>query len=93
MDTGTFNDLLKTLIGQVITVINPHSYIPTLTGFRIDAETYKAKVLSTENGTLRVLIEYISNPREQTKEKAFQYIPIKQIRHVQVSNSEKLLML
>ncbi|MBU0755873.1 MAG: hypothetical protein KJ645_12085 [Planctomycetes bacterium] len=93
MDTRSFHEVLKTLIGQVITVINPSSYIRTLTGFRIDAETYQAKVISSENGTLRILIETISNPQKNSKEKAYQYIPIEQIKHVQVSKSERHLML
>ena len=93
MNSRSFHAVLKTLIGQVITVINPSSYIPTLTGFRIDAETYQAKVISTEGDTLRILIDYISNPQNKAKEKAYQYIPIDQIKHVQVSKTARHVML
>lgn len=93
MDARSFQEVLKNWIGQVITVINPSSYIPTLTGFRIDAESYKAKVISTENDTLRILIEFLSNPHKQVKEKAYQYIPIEQIRQVQVSKNDRFVLL
>jgi len=90
---STFGEILKPLVGQVVTVINPTSYIPTLTGYRIDAETYKAKVLSIEDGTLRILIEFVLDPHKKTKEKAYQYIPIEQVRQVQISNSDKFVMI
>jgi len=93
MDAKSFQDVLKNWIGQVITVINPSSYIPTLTGFRIDAESYKAKVISTEDNTLRIMIEYLSNPHKKSREKALQYIPIEQIRQVQVSKNDRLVLL
>jgi len=46
MDPKTMEDAFKILIGQVITVINTQSYVRTLTGYRVDVEVYKAKVIS-----------------------------------------------
>lgn len=88
-----FEEILGDLIGQVITVVNPQSYIPTLTGYRIDVETYKAKVLSCENGILRILIDYLKDPRKNLKERAFQFIPIDQVKQVMISKNDRFLTL
>ncbi|MHC4944786.1 MAG: hypothetical protein ACYTG7_17360 [Planctomycetota bacterium] len=93
MDAKTIDDVCKTLVGQVVTIINPQSYIPTLTGYKIDVQTYKAKVLGYEGHTLKILTEYISDPHKKVKEKAFQFIPGQQIRRVTISQSDRFISL
>jgi hypothetical protein len=93
MDAKTIDEVCKALIGQVVTIINPQSYIPTLTGYKIDVQTYKAKVLGYESHTLKILTEYISDPHKKVKEKAFQFIPGQQIRRVTISQSERFISL
>lgn len=93
MDANSINEVCKSLTGQVVTVINPQSYIPTLTGYKIDVQTYKAKVLSYEDGTLKILTEYMSDPHKKVKEKAFQFIPGSQIRRITISQSERFISL
>ena len=93
MDAKAFDGILDEWIGQVVTVINPLSYIPTLTGCKVDTEAYKAKIVSCENGILKILVEYLSDPRKKIKEKAFQFIPVDQIKRIMISKSERLLNL
>jgi len=93
MNTSTFDEILGGLIGKIVTVINPQCYTPTLTGYKIDAEAYKAKVVSCENGILRLLTEYLCNPREKIREKAYQFIPVDQIKRIMISKRERLLNL
>ena len=93
VDSQSFVDVFRGLIGQVITVVNPESYIPTLTGFKVDVETYKARVVSCDHGVLKILIEFLSDPHKKLKEKAYQFVPIDQIKRVMISKSEKLVSL
>lgn len=91
MCSKSFEDVLKDCVGKVITVINPSTYIPTLTGYKIDATSYKAKVISCEDGILRILIDYLSDPRQSKKEKAYQFVPTDQIKRIMVSKSERFV--
>lgn len=93
MDAKSMEEVCKALIGQVVTVINPQSYIPTLTGYKIDVQTYKAKIVSFEDKTLKILTEYMSDPHKKVKEKAYQFIPIQQVRRVTVSQSDRFISL
>lgn len=93
MDAKSIDDVLKSLVGQVVTIINPQSYIPTLTGFKIDVQTYKGKIVSYEEKTLRVLTEYLSDPHKKVKEKAFQFIPLEHIKRVTISQSDRFITL
>lgn len=91
MEAQSFGEVLGGLRGQVVTVVNQTSYIPTLTGFKVDVESYKAKVVSCENGILRILIDYLKDPRRKIKEKAYQIIPLEQIKQVMISKTERLV--
>lgn len=93
MDAKSINEVCTSLIGQVVTVINPQSFITTLTGYKIDVQTYKAKVVSYEDHTLKILTEYMSDPHKKVKEKAFQFIPGQQIRRITISQSERFISL
>ncbi len=94
---GNHNDaldeLLSGLTGHIVTVINPQSYTPTLTGYKIDASAYKAKVVSCEKGILKVMMDYLSDPHKKLKERAYQFIPTTWIKRVMISKSEKLISL
>jgi len=91
--TGALEKILAKLTGQVITVINPQTYTPTLTGYKIDSAACKAKVISCENGILRLLVEYLSDPRRKVTEKAQQFVPVDQIKRIMISKSERILTL
>ena len=93
MNINPLQDVLRSLVGQVVKVINPQSYIPTITGYKISSEVYKAKVVSLENGTVKILTEVMSDPHKNIKEKALQYIPVDQIKRVTISKSDRLISL
>jgi hypothetical protein len=86
-------EVFKTLVGKVVTVVNPESYIRTLTGFTIDKETYNGKVISYEEGTLKLFIEYIYDPHKKIKEKMFEFIHVDHIKRVAISKPERLIFL
>ncbi len=93
MDAKTLGEILNFLVGSVVTIVNPQSYSRTLTGYKIDTEPYKAKVISYEDRTLKILIEYEKDPAKKILEKAYQLIPYEQITRVSVSPTERFIML
>jgi hypothetical protein len=93
MDARTIEDVLKVLEGQIVTIVNPQSYVRTLTGFTIDEETYSAKIISFESGTLKVLIEYIFDPKTKAKEKMYEFIRVDHIKRVAIAKTDKLIIL
>ena len=93
MDPKTMKEACQLLIGQLVTVINLQSYVRSLTGYKVDVETYKAKVLSYEEDTLKIITEYVKDPHKKVKEKVFQFIPLCQIKRVTMSSSEKFIII
>ena len=93
MEAKSMKEILKALEGQIVSVVNPQSYVRTLTGYSLDVETYNAKVVSFENDTLKLLTEYLHDPRTKTKAKGFQFIHIDNVKRVGVSKTEKFIFL
>lgn len=93
MDAKTMEDVLKALEGQVITIINPESYVRTLTGYKMDMETYAAKIISFEAGTLKILTEFMRDPQKKEKEKIFQFIQIDKIKRIGISKKDRFIFL
>lgn len=93
MEAKSMKDILKALEGQIVSVVNPQSYVRTLTGYSLDVETYNAKVMSFENDTLKLLTEYLREPHKKVKDKGFQFIHLNQVKRVGVSKTEKFIFL
>jgi hypothetical protein len=91
MDFNTVEEAIKALIGKVVTIINPYSYITTLTGYKIDAEAYRGKIVSIEEGTVKIVTEFIKDPQKEIKAKALQLIPVNHIKRVSISPNEIFL--
>jgi hypothetical protein len=91
MNGESISEVLESLIGHVVTVINPHSYIPTITGYKIDAEAYGAKIVSINNGMMKVVTELLSDPHKNVKEKAVQFIPTGEIKGITLSKKSKII--
>ena len=93
MEAKSIEDILKSLEGQIVSVVNPQSYIRTLTGYTVDLETYNAKVISSEKGTLKLLTEYVHDPHRNVKEKGLQFIPMDRVKRIGISKTEKFIFL
>jgi hypothetical protein len=93
MEAKTMEEILKALEGQVVTVVNPESYVRTLTGYKIDMETYPAKIVSYKDGTVKILTEFVRDPHKKEKDKIFQFIRIEQIKRVGVGKAERFIFL
>lgn len=91
MDPKTLKEALDLIKGQLVTVINTQSYVRTLTGYKVDVETYPAKIVSFEDNTLKILTEYVKDPHKKIKEKVYQFVPSAQIKRVTISSSERFI--
>ena len=93
MEANSLDEILQVLVGQLVTVVNPQSYVRTLTGYKIDVETYTAKVMSYEGETMKILTEYVRDPHQKSKDKVYQFIHKDQIKRVTISKNERFLTL
>jgi len=93
MDPKSMTEAFQFLTGQLVTIINTQSYVRTLTGYKVDVETYKAKIISFEDNTLKILTEFVKDPHKKIKEKIYQFIPVAQIKRVTMSPTEKFVAL
>ena len=93
MEDRTFQELLKSLIGQIVTIVNPESYEDAPVGHQIRAGFYRAKPVGLGKDYLVVATELIhpAKPGDQQKEPVRQYIPIDQIKRVSILKTERLI--
>jgi hypothetical protein len=92
-DTKCFKDILKSLIGNVVTVVNPQSYEEMPVGHQIKPGFYRAKVLSMGEDFFAVVSEHQHAGKHAKKEPVKQFIPIREIKRVSVLKSERLIHL
>ena len=88
-----FHDLLRSLIGEIVTVVNPESYEDAPIGHQIRAGFYRAKPIGLGNDYLILATEFVHAGRESGKEPVRQYIPLTAIKRISVLKTEKLIHL
>ena len=89
-----YHDLLKSLLGQVVTVVNPESYEDAPVGHQIRSGFYRAKLIGLGKDYLIVATEFTHSAggaAGQAKEPVRQYIPISQIKRISILKSERLI--
>ena len=91
VEDKSFQDLLKSLMGQVVTMVNPESYEDAPVGHQIRAGFYKAKPIGLGKDYLIVATEYVHTGREASKEPVRQYIPLTNIKRISIMKGEKLI--
>jgi hypothetical protein len=87
----TFDAVLRSMVGKVVTFVNPESYEDAPVGYRLTTGFYKAKVIAVGQDYLSVATELVHKRGEKEKEPVRQYIPILQIKRVSVLKGERLL--
>ena len=90
-DDKMFDEILKSLLGKTITIVNPESYEDAPVGHQIRAGYYRAKLTGMGQDFLTVMTEYVHTGRETSKEPVKQFIPTRQVKRVSVMKSEILL--
>lgn len=87
----SFIDLLKTLVGKPVTVVNPESYEDAPVGHQIRAGYYRAKPIGLGQDYLILMAEYVHAGRETSKEPVKQFIPFAKIKRISLMKSERLI--
>ena len=87
----TFADILKALVGQVVTMSNPESYEESMAGHRLATDFYKAKVLQVTPEYITVVTEFKHTKGNVPKEPVKQFIPLVAVKRVSVMKSEKII--
>ena len=94
---STFRDLLRSLIGQPVTIVNSESYEDAPVGHQLRPAFYRAKPVRMGEDYL-VLVGVFVHPRsgagsDPTKEPIRQYIPLARIKRVSILETEWLIHL
>ncbi len=87
----TMPEVLKALVGKLITVANPESYEDAPVGHRLTTGFYKAKIMAVKSDHIVLLTEFKHIRGSAASETTKQFIPLARIKRVSVMKSEKVL--
>jgi len=87
----SYRSVLKSLVGQPITVVNPESYEHAPVGHKLTTGFYRGKVLGLGEDCLILATEFDKKGKDAAKEPVRQYIPIHRIKRISVMKAEKLI--
>ena len=93
IEDRSFVDVLRTLLGETVTMVNPESYEDAPHGHQIRAGFYRAKLVGLGKDYLVVVAEYVRADNEGRKEPAKQYIPIDRIKRISLTQTQQLIHL
>ena len=91
IEDKTFKDLLRSLLGKTVTIVNPESYEDAPVGHQIRAGFYRAKVVAMGEDYLTVLTEFVHSGRETGKEPVKQIIPLSGVKRISLLKNERLI--
>jgi hypothetical protein len=90
VENRAFTDILKSLLGHTVTVVNPESYEHAPVGHQIKPGFYRAKLVSMGTDYIALMTED-KKPGKDVKEPVKQFMPITRIKRVSVMKSGKLI--
>ncbi len=91
VDGRPFTDILKSLVGKNITVVNPESYEGAPVGYRLKTGFYTAKAVGVGTDFMVLVTEFTRSGSKAGTEPAKQYLPISQIKRLSITKSERIL--
>ena len=89
VEDKSFQDILQSLVGKTVTIVNPQSYEAAPVGFKLTEGFYRAKVTAMGRDYIVLYTEF--ERKKGAAEPAKQWLPITQIRRVSVLKTECLL--
>jgi hypothetical protein len=90
-EVKSFSEVLNSIAGKVVTVINPESFRATPLGYKLDTQYYKGKVKTIAEDYVILLCEWIPDPKKkEEKETVTQYIPVNRIKRISILSKEIL---
>ena len=87
-----FHDVLLSLIGKVVTCINPESYEAAPLGYQIKAGFYRGKVTGVGKDYLIMMTE-MSTRKKEERVPVKQYIPLNHVKRISLTKAECMLHL
>jgi hypothetical protein len=87
----TFHEILKSLIGHVVTVVNPESYEAAPLGYQIKAACYKAKITGLTDDYMTIVSEFTPAGKAAKKEPVKSFVPIAMIKRISVMKTDRLI--
>ena len=88
-----YADILKSLVGGAVTVVNPESYEGAPVGYALRTGFYKAKATGLGSDHIVIVTEFTPAGRKVPAEPVKQYIPFDRIKRISVTKSERILHL
>lgn len=92
-DIRSYADILKSLVGGAVTIVNPESYEGAPVGYALRTGFYKAKATALGSDHIVVVTEFTPAGRKIAAEPVKQYIPFARIKRISVTKSERILHL
>ena len=90
-ESRDYIEIVKSLMGQIVTIVNPESYEDAPVGHQIRAGFYRAKLIGLGNDYVILATELVHTGKESAKEPVRQYIPLAKIKRISILKGEKLL--
>ena len=90
MENRSFLDILKSLVGHAVTVVNPESYEQAHIGHQIKASFYRAK-LSAIGTDFIVLLTEDKKPGKEKGDPVKQFMPLARIKRISMTKTERLI--
>ncbi len=91
MENRKFGDILKSLTGQVVTIVNPESYEQVPLGFEVRTGFYRAKVTAVGIDFVALATDFVRKGKNAGKEPVKQFLPLSRIKRISVMKSERLI--
>ena len=89
VDDKEFLDLIKSLLGKTVTIVNPASYEHAPVGFTLKAGFYRAKVTGMGRDYLTLVTEMRKG--KDSGDAVKQFLPLKEIKRISVMKLERLI--
>ena len=88
-----FRGVLESLVGKVVTMVNPESFEDAPVGHRLTTGFYRSKVVAVSDDYMTVATEFVRRRGEQGKEPVKQFIPIHSIKRISLMKGDRLIHL
>ena len=91
VEDRNLHDVLKGLVGHMVTVVNPESFEDAPVGHQIKTGFYKAKCVALGNDYIVLHTEYKKVGKSAGTEPVKQFLPIGRIKRLSLMKSERLI--
>ena len=89
----SYRDVLKSMVGTVVTIANAESYEQVPLGFELTTGFYKGKVSAVAQDCVVLATEFERRGKNKGREPVKQFIPISRIKRISLMKSERVLHL